>query len=83
MPSDSQQPDAPPGSAPCSCSACGQVIQRNIKPMYWSADLVYRTITGHINARCPDCKYNMRHQKVKGGRVYECVKCHQWWRLET
>lgn len=51
--------------------------------MYWSADLVYRTITGHINARCPDCKYNMRHQKVKGGRVYECVKCKQWWRLET
>jgi hypothetical protein len=65
------------------CSMCGQGIRREIKPMYWSSDLVYRTVGGHINARCPDCKYNMRSKKVKGGRVYECTRCHQWWRLET
>lgn len=76
-------PDVAPVRVQPVCSACGQVINKNVKEMAWDAGLIYRTVTGNINARCPKCYCNMRHMKVAIGYFYECPKCHQCWMLQT
>ena len=51
------------GDARPTCKTCGQVINKEFKPLY-DKGLIYRPITGGLNARCPRCSCNMRHLKV-------------------